>query len=299
VGIFLKGENMKARYIVLFLPLTTITAFLPLENCLAEDGNNYHSNENGYTLEIPNGWQQIPDNIIREYIRQMLSEEGQSTIFFETAFQRKAKDGSWFQSPYAIVQILKYSNFFPNWQPKENEFEYLVKKMSGLNTVKVVERDFSPAARDLVVAPTIGEVDFDRNNKLYTFGIEIERPNVENMKGQIVGSFGKYAIVQVMFYDLVSNWSESEAERTIVLASFEFDPTFRYVPIDSSLGIYEGIETKADKSALKRILEAMVGGVGASLIISFVIIGGLFLKGLLSNKKKEDSSPDSNQEGRT
>ena len=283
---------MKARYILLLLPVMTFTALLPSENCSAENGNNYRSNENGYTLEIPNGWEQIPDKTIREYIRLLASEEGQSTIFFETAFQRKAKEGLWFQSPYAIVQILKYSNFFPNWQPKENEFEYLVKKMSGLNTVKIVERIFSPVARDLVIASTIGEVYFDRNHKLYTLSLEIEKPNVENMKGQIVGHFGRYALIQVMYYDLESNWSQSEADRNLILGSFYFDPASKYEPIDSSLGTSK----RADKSAFKRLLEAFVGGAGASLIIAFVIIGGLFLKGLLFSKGKEDSSSDSEQE---
>jgi len=286
---------MKARYILLLLPVMTFTALLPSENCSAENGNNYRSNENGYTLEIPNGWEQIPDNTIREYIRQLASEEGQSTIFFETAFQRKAKEGLWFQSPYAIVQILKYSNLFPNWQPKENEFEYLVKKLSGLNTVKVVEifeRVLSPVARDNVIAPTMGEVYYDRNHKLYTFSIEIKRPNVENMQGQIVGHFGKYATVQVMFYDLVSNWSQSKADRNLILGSFYFDPASKYTPIDSSLGTSK----RADKRAFKRLLEVFVGGAGASLIIAFVIIGGLFLKGLLFSKGKEDSSSDSEQE---
>jgi len=292
-------STRQARYIVLLLPLTTFTALLPLENCLAGNGNNYHSNENGYTLEIPNGWEQIPDNIIREYVRQLASEEGQSTIFFETAFQPKAKEGLWFQSSYAIVQIVKYSNLFPNWQPKENEFEYLVKQMSGIDTVKVVDKVLSPTARNFVTDSTIGEVYFDRNNKLYVFSLEIKQPNDESIKGQIVGHFGKYAIVQVMFYDSESNWSESEAERKIVLASFDFDPAFKYVPIESSLGIYEGIETKADKSAFRRLLEAFVGGAGAFLIIVFVIIGGLFLKGLFSNKKKDDIIPDSKQEGQT
>jgi hypothetical protein len=290
---------MKLRYSVLLLSLTTFTALLPLENCLAENGNNYHSNENGYTLGIPGGWQQIPFNIIREYLRQLASPEGQSTIFFETAFQREAKDGLWFQSPYAIVQILKYTDFFPNWQPKESEFEYIVKQISGIDPVKVVDELLSPAATTFVTDPTIGQVYLHLNNKLYTFTLEIKQPNDQSIKGQIVGHFGKYAIVQVMFYDLESNWSESKSERNILLSSFDFDASFRYVPIENSLGIHEGIETKADKSALKRIFEAIVGGAGAFLIIAAVILGGLFLKSLLSNKKKEDSSPDSNQKAQT
>lgn len=272
---------MKARYILLLLPVMTFTALLPSENCSAKNVNNYRSNENGYTLEIPNGWEQIPDNTIREYISQLMSEEGRSTIFFETAFQRKAKEGLWFQSPYVIVQILKYSNFFPNWQPKENEFEYLVKQMSGIDTVKVFDKVLSSAARNLVTDPTIREVYFDRNRKLYTFSIEIKRPNVENMNGQIVGYFGRYAIVQVMFYDLLSNWSQSEADRNLILGSFYFDPASKYEPIDRPLGTSK----REDKSVFRRLLVAFVGGAGASLIIAFVIIGGLFLKGLLFSKE--------------
>ena len=89
-----------------------------------------------------------------------------------------------------IVQVLKYSNFSPNWQPKENEFEYLVKKMSGTDTIKVTDEAFealSPTFRKLVTESTIGDVSYDRNHKFYTFSIEIERPNVENMKAQTVG----------------------------------------------------------------------------------------------------------------
>lgn len=283
---------MKARYILLLLPVMTFTALLPSESCSAENGNNFRSNENGYTLVIPNGWEQIPDNTIREAIRQLMSEEGQSTIFFETAFQRKAKEGLWFQSPYAMIQIMKYSDFSLNRQPKENELEYFVKKMSGLNVVKLVERNLSPMAQDIITEPTLGEVYFDRNSKLYTLSIEIKRLNVENMKGQIVGCFGRYAIVQVMFYDLVSNWSQSEADRNLILGSFNFDPASKYEPIDSSLGTSK----RADKSAFKRLLEAFVGGAGSAMVIGLVIIGVLFLKGLLFSKGKEDSSSDSEQE---
>jgi len=284
---------MKARYILLLLPAITFTALLPSENCSAKNVNNYRSNENGYTLEIPNRWEQIPDKIIHEYIRLLASEEGQSTIFFETAFQRKAKEGLWFQSPYAIVQILKYSDFFLNRQPKENELEFLVKQMSGINTVKAADEVLNPVARGLVIDPKIGEVYYDSDNKLYTFSIEIKQPNDDNLMGQIVGYFGRSAIVQVMFYDIKSNWIQSEADRKLILGSFYFDPAFKYVPIDSSLVTSKRIETKADKSAFRRLLEAFVGGAGASLIIAFVIIVGLFLKGFLFSKGEEDSSSDS------
>jgi len=300
MGIFLKGQNMKARYILLLLSAMSLTVILPLENCSAGSGNNYHSNENGYTLEFPNGWEQIPDNTVRAYVRQMRSKTGQSTIFFETAFQRKAKEGLWFQSPYAIVQVIKYSDFFPNWQPKENVFENFAKKMSGTDKIKVSDEAFealSPTVRNLVKESTMGEVSYDRNHKFYTFSIEIERPNVENMIGQVIGHFGRYSIVQVMFYDLKSNWNQSEAERNLILGSCYLDPAFKYVPTDSSLGTSKRIETKSDKNAFTRILEAMGGGAIASLVVSFIIIGGLLLKGLLSNKKKGDSSSDSDQKG--
>ena len=56
----------------------------------------------------------------------------------------------------------------------------------------------------------------DQENKIFIAGMEMDVDNVGGVSGQTVGHFGRYSIVQVMFYDLKSNWSQSTADRELI-----------------------------------------------------------------------------------
>jgi hypothetical protein len=104
------------------------------------------------------------------------------------------------------------------------------------------------------------------------FGGEAAVAPVGMVKAKCVGNFGKYAVVQVMFYDIASNWDRSKPDRDLVFGSFRFDPAFEYdETAANSAGFFERIGIRA------------VGGMLSGLIVGGIVVAW----GYIAKKTKE------------
>lgn len=280
---------MNTKQKIILIMLVSMGLSLDCDNCFALESGRFHSETNGYSFAIPNGWVKIPANIVQERSELVLSANGQSDISYEAAFQTTSKE-KWFQYPYVLFQVLEYSHFGLNRQPRESEFKSILSAISGIDVTDVVERITTPEVKQIYSDIGRGKAYLDTENRLYMFGMEANVAPVGRIKGKIIGYIGKYAIVQVMFYDTVTNWERSKPDMDLIFGSFRFDTATEYKS-------NEGVWTMENGSVLWRLLKAFVGGAGAFLVIAIVIIGGLLLKEWLFGNREEESSSDSNGEG--
>jgi hypothetical protein len=208
----------------------TVILFVPVlsgDICLAGSKRGFHSEANGYSISIPDGWIKIPDEILAERFKFPASAESKASYSFEMGFQQSAS-GQWFEYPYVLVQVMTYSNFRLNRQIHKSEFKKIISGMTGLDMDDVINENISADAKGLITEGTLGRVSLDEENKLYVFGLEMNVADVGKIQGQGVGHFGRYSIIQVNFYALKSNWNQTTAERELIQGSFKFDPATAY-----------------------------------------------------------------------
>lgn len=76
-----------------------------------------------YSISLPSGWVQIPDAVVTQQ-KNRLPPQAQNLIY-DAVFQR-GNSGTWFSSPYVIVQVIQSGR-----QPTEAEFQKFVNVLSG------------------------------------------------------------------------------------------------------------------------------------------------------------------------
>jgi len=266
----------KKHWLVVLMVLPAIAVLLD-RHATAGQGR-FHSEENGYSITVPTGWTEVPKHILLKTVEQAVSPEAESEIFYETAFQRVGIEEK-MEYPYAAVQIIAYSKMGLNRQIHKSEFEAFVKGLSGLD-VSVATESFSTEAQETIFDIAFGKAYLDKKNKCYMMSLEADVANIGKVRGIMVGHFGRRAIIQIMFYDLKSNWSQSKPEREVILESFRFDPSMTY---DEAFKNKVGISD--------RLSQAAVRGIGYGLLAGVLgLICGLFklITNLIQPKKKSN-----------
>jgi hypothetical protein len=191
------------------------------------EGNSYHSPASGYRMAIPQGWIQIPDSVVHEMTNRALSAQGKSRVSYETAFQR-ATAGRWFEYPYVLIQVLPYSSFGIDRQIPKSQFGNLARVISGLDACDLTEKTLSREAQRLTSESAFGKAYLEAENNRFRYDLTMHVANVGKIRGATTGYFGKYAIVQINYYDRESNWVPSEPERDLISGSLRFDVNRAY-----------------------------------------------------------------------
>ncbi len=227
--------------------------------------NWYHSPANGYRLAIPQGWVQIPDSVLHEMTSRVLSAQGKSRISYETGFQRGTK-GRWFECPYVLIQVLPYSSFGLNRQIPKSEFGNFVRVISGLDLRDLTENTLSGEAQKLGSDLDFGKAYLDTEHNFFVLALEMHVANVGKIKGQVVGYFGRDAIVQINYYDREPNWIRSKAERDLILSSLQFNASKAY---DQAYGSESSFSDRLGQAALKGVIQTgvfVLVGLGCALL---------------------------------
>ncbi len=263
---FLQSDKMKSKkYWITVVVL--LAGFHPyFDRCTATEAKYFYSEGNGYSMSIPDGWTQVPDDILRQALDKSPSGEAKQRLLsqYEVVFQHEAA-GRRLQYPYVVVEVINYSEDGLNGQPNEDDFDYLAKDM----------------ARKLSGV-------LDKNNRIYKFDLEMEVANLGKVKTQTVGHFGRYATVQLMFSDLNSHWSQSKADRDLIFGSFQFIPAVAY---------NEAAARPARPGFLeRRAMEALPGIVLVLIVVGISVICGL-IAGIAKRRKRNqlEDNPENSE----
>ncbi|TKJ34661.1 MAG: hypothetical protein CEE38_17480 [Planctomycetes bacterium B3_Pla] len=267
----------------------TLILALLLEFILCSVGSTveqrrFHSQANGYSLTIPEGWKQAPEDVMDQTFGAAFMEDPRSTFEFEAIFAKE-----WVNNlltyPTLIVQIIRYPK---NQQLTKEESHFFVEAFTEAITGSDVD-DTEDAItegidkygvanfRGMVSAVAANRVSFDKQTMVLKYSVEFDVERVGTVKQLVVGHVGRYAVVQLMFQCLASDWSHFENESNLMFNSFRFDVGMRYEDVSSAPpGIFDGLG------------RAFAQGISLALIAgALAIIAGVFkLGGKLIRPKK-------------
>lgn len=207
-----------------------VALLLPVDTHSAERQRVFHSEANGYSVTIPEGWKQVPDEVFEEMFKAVLTEEGRTISNFEALFAVKWSDNQ-VESPYLVIQVIKYSDYLGKQQLAQNEIAYFLKAVTGLdmnNAAQEARKNMSDDAKSRMSDVSAGRVSFDEKRMVYRYGAQAEIAGVGKAKSVTVGHIGKYATVHLIFFCLELDWFRFENERNLMSDSFLFDQGMRY-----------------------------------------------------------------------
>jgi len=211
-----------------------------VQSALAE---TYHSESFGFSIDVPDGWVRVPDEVVQQSKMILFSRKAQTKIIFDAAFQQTEGD-RWFHHPYVVIQVCPYAFLGADHIPTEAEFPYLIERTSGSDGQRMLDEMASDQAREAMTDSQQGEVELDREARRYRLPVAIEAPAIGTIRGEFTGFFGRRAIVQLMFYDLEGGWNDSAAVRQQLAGSFRFDANAAY-PAGPKRALADGRENGA------------------------------------------------------
>lgn len=189
----------------------------------------FHSEEHGYTIRLPNRWVQVPADVLATVEKFIFKPGAKSKIHYDACFQEGGSFG-WMTYPYVLLQFVPYSDFGWSGEPEESTFPSLIQTISGLDLAKVIKNEMSDPAREMLADTPNVTVRLDAPNRRYFWTLAMNVGPVGKIRGEVVGYFGRHGVVQVMFYDKASQFAGTRAARERIWESFKFDEGHGYDP---------------------------------------------------------------------
>jgi uncharacterized membrane-anchored protein len=181
----------------------------------------YSNTTEHYSIELPNGWVQIPQNTINQAVQVLIKTATTNNIVvpeYTAGFQPEAKN--YFQYPYLLIQKLKGTGISPNELAEvfknTTALENLTKKLSITSNTKI-ENPY---------------LDIKRNALVYTMTTDYQ--GIGTIKNLNVLILGKVGVTQLLFYSPESQYSMNLPLFNSIFESFKFNEGFEYIPKSKS-----------------------------------------------------------------
>jgi len=277
---------MKAKNVCILVTIELFLIGIPYRNCLASNTspNRFHSQLNGYSVIIPQGWRQVPEKVIRQEFEALLSEN-KLTFDIETILAIEFEETG-LQYPYAVIQVTRYSKYGVNKPLKKEEIKKIFRvttKTLRLESTEVEDMDgkLSESLRGIVSQIEWGKIYIDNENMSYLLGADMEMVNVGKVKSLLLVNFGRYAFVKIRFICLESDWYRFGNDRDLILNSFKFDPLPDYKSESQNKSFWED-----------SLVDVAVYGTVALFLFLITVIVGVF-----KSKEKDDNSHEQGKDG--
>lgn len=126
--------------------LVLLVALLPLvDTHSAERQRVFHSEANGYSVAIPEGWKQATDGSVEEM-------SNRSIYPIETVLVIDWGD-SGLRCPYLMIQFIKYSDYFGKKRFTQNDIAFILNNFAGVDTDNSIKTPPSQVAIHVGVKP--------------------------------------------------------------------------------------------------------------------------------------------------
>ncbi|MEI8195392.1 MAG: hypothetical protein WCI73_05735 [Phycisphaerae bacterium] len=232
----------------------------------------YDNAANGYHLEVPESWMQIPQSDV-EAMLKVVAKPGSHAITYDAVFQQEAGP-PWFAYPYIMVQPLPYTSFGLSRQMRDDEFPGLMKAITGLDMSKVLDERLSKQATDLMDSPRFENPQLDTAARRARYTLHMNVKGVGEIRGQAMLYFGRDAAIQVVFYAPEKEWSKYAASADTAAGSLQFTPAKAYDPALNS----------------NPLLRASITGAAVGLLVGgLIVVMKMRQKGKTSGAQSTDS----------
>jgi hypothetical protein len=225
----------------------------------AAHGFTFRNATHGYSLTLPRGWVRIPDTAVKQMTEAIIDKQ-KASVTYDAGFQ-PAANTRWFQYPYVLVQRLPYSDFGLERQIRENEMGQITKALTGLDLGEQLKGTLKDNVKDMVSSAKAGTASLDLANHRFVWSLKMQGVGVGEVRGAMIGYFGRKAMVQVMFYALTQDWERDAHVCSQIIGSFGFDPDSDYDEAAGRSGWLSGSKILRDA-----LIGGAMGAAGAAVL---------------------------------
>lgn len=227
-------------------------------------GDTLRSNRHGYDLDIPEGWVEIPKQVIRDVFDTVQRDDAEHRLTFDAGMQLDS-GGNWLVYPYVLVQVHDYAAVGLNRQINEDEFADVATAVTGMPLEDGIDATLTPEAGEMIEGVSVSSIGLDREGRQFHWVIDMTVANVGPVRAMSVGHFGRDALVQIHFYCRVADWDGLSDLRTQIMDGFRFDSSKDYSEI-----VAERVPTPSKKSA-GGLPVGVIGGAVSSVIMAIIL----------------------------
>ena len=246
---------MRIRSIV----LAAIMACFALTH--AAHATTFSGHLHGYRIDLPDGWIEIPYEVIRETFANAAVPGSSVKLEFDAGFQLETEE-RWLAYPYVVVQVMRYQAFGMTSQPRDEDLPMIVGSMTGIDVNQVLRDTVSQETNGLIGDFTFTQPVLEPARRRYLWDTKMDVQGVGPVRGLMIGHFGRDAIVQVMFYATPDDWDAHAADRQAIIDSFRFTESKAY---DESLAA----QSLAGKRGFSWV--SPISGAVAGIVVGFLI----------------------------
>lgn len=209
--------------------------------------SQYVNTDNHYSFTVPNGWSEIPKNIIEEYVAKVVKQTNGKSVEYETGFQQN--QDNYFDYPYILVQSHLSSN------PSYSQIEKSLNDSDFKNSFAVKSTEYS----ELINSASMEKPFIDKERNLIFINIQIDNVSVGKINGLIVMFLGSERITQLNFYAKADDYNEWLPIFNSVVDSFLYENGYKYTSKSVSDGAAEKGTVGLFTGALAGIFILVVG----------------------------------------
>jgi len=252
---------------------------------------HFHSETNGYSVAIPEGWRVVPEETSRRLFGPGLAESNLSFDLEAVLAIEFTENGMAY--PYAIVQVKKYVKYGVSQPLNKDEiqeiFDTLTKAVSKLGHASNMVTHLPENMQKIVSEIRSGQIYLDKGNVSLLQGTDMGIPGVGKVKQVSLWRCGRQAVVKMTFICTESDWDRFARERNLVLDSLQFDTTNDYKGAPSALVTY-GRKAKGGGSSWEGILvDVAVYGIIGGVVFVIGLIAHAVRK--MKTKPMEETEP--------
>lgn len=232
----------------------------------AGPGSHYSGLRWGYSVEVPPGWEQVPDDVVQSAAAQMQKPGGK--VVFDAAFQA-AGSGRWLSYPYAIVQVIPYANLGLEGELPESQFAAVVKSLTGSDAIKRIDDAMPTTLRGKVSATGVHDAVLEPEQRRFHYALAMNVAGVGPVEGASTAYFGRNALVQVSYYALAPGGPDAPAQEAAgrgLRNSLVFDPGHSYnpalavaLPTTGGTTLFQGVGPAMARGAILGVVVTVVG----------------------------------------
>lgn len=212
---------------------------------IVQSSERYH-----YSYVIPEGWRQIPNSTLDEYIRVIASETDVKNLRFTAGFHLAGK--GYFEYPYILTQ--EHNVDTPSYDQIQRSFE----KGFGKGLTKISE-DLSEYAQSI----DADEPYIDQKRNIVFTTIDMDVTGVGQVRGLVAIFLGRQSMVQLNFYATRQQYNDWLPVFQETIDSFHFESGYEYNPVVAEENDPHSIPDALRAGAITAIVGAGLGALFA------------------------------------
>jgi len=228
----------------------------------------YHNTNGHFSIILPSGWEEIPEDVIDTYVGIIEIAAGkQMEVKYEAAFQKTSSE--YFSYPYALVQIEDAQG--ASW----NVLQKFFKSYTGDKILKDVSKETSDVLGKLLEDTNVHFSHADTRRHIVFFSIESAVIGVGEILGRSAAFVGRECIIIIHFYSLKDHYESDLLYFDKIVDSFEYDIGYEYI---------EAVEGSSEINV--NVIAPIVFILCVSAIFVTVVISRGISEGSLDRSKK-------------